>query len=115
MIATSSTTTNDTSTAMSSWNGEFIVYRGDPNSTETPSDNHVSSGTERYRIEQRKEEIEKYYARLQRVREAQWILREGPFIRYDPPQLMPVQRAVMYLKILRCNRKGIGLRMKKNK
>lgn len=112
MIATTSGTTNDTSTVCNDHSVGFIVYRGDPDSTATPNDN-VYTGT--YRREQQKEEIEEYWERLYRVWEAQWILREGPFIRYDPPQLMPVQRAVMYLKILRCNRRGIGLRIKKSK
>ena len=54
---------------------------------------------------------------IQKARDyaAQWILRIGMQLRFDPPDLMPITRAVRYLKILRCNRFGIGLRIKKDK
>jgi hypothetical protein len=47
---------------------------------------------------------------------AQWILREGPFLRFNPTPTQPIRRQrSMVAKILRCNRKGIGLRQKEEK
>lgn len=119
MIATDTRTWSGTDcTTCSSSDSQYvripihpIIYTGDPDSTVTPNDIHIGTN----RRQETEEERKKYWKRLYLKWKAQWILRQGPFIRYDPPQLMPIQRAVMYRKILRCNRRGIGLRIKKSK
>lgn len=44
---------------------------------------------------------------------SKWILREGPRMVFKPLNLIQVQNTLVQLKILRCNRRGIGLRINK--
>lgn len=46
---------------------------------------------------------------------AKWILREGPFMRFDASNILPITKAIRFRKILRCNRKGTGLRLGRDK
>lgn len=49
----------------------------------------------------------------EKIYKSQWLLRAGPKIKLDPPAT-PIIKKNHYLnrKVLRCNRKGIGLRIK---
>ena len=49
----------------------------------------------------------------QKKYQAQWILREFPW-KIEPPELMAVTRKAVKWKMLRCNRKGIGLRIRRD-
>lgn len=46
------------------------------------------------------------------IERCQWILREGPFIKLLEPEIMPPLKPHLKMRKMRCNRKGIGLRIK---
>lgn len=46
------------------------------------------------------------------IERCQWILREGPFIKLIEFELMPPLKPHLKMRRMRCNRKGIGLRIK---
>jgi len=60
------------------------------------------------------DEIDEFLFNLyinQNIKNAQWILREGVRMRFDPPKINYIDKPVFFRKKLRCNRKGIGLRI----
>ena len=46
------------------------------------------------------------------IERCQWILRDGPFIKLIEPELIPPLKPHLRMRKMRCNRKGIGLRIK---
>jgi hypothetical protein len=59
--------------------------------------------------------FQKEIGRLLKIYKSQWILRQGFKFRFDVPKRIYYRSNVFFRKILRCNRKGIGLRLKFSK
>jgi hypothetical protein len=71
-----------------------------------------------YEIEPLYDSIEifqKEIERLFKIYKSQWILRQGFKFRFDVPKKIYYRSNIFFRKILRCNRKGIGLRLKFSK
>ena len=45
---------------------------------------------------------------------SQWILREGPFLEFNIPNKLISNKALYPVRMMRCNRKGMGLRVRRD-
>jgi len=81
----------------------------DPN--DTSSDAQLRYFRDTYREEAKALSDEVWNAILENQRKAQMILREGLFLDMKPRVPAPSYPPFSVMKVLRCNRKGIGLRI----
>jgi len=46
---------------------------------------------------------------------ARWILRAGMFLRFDPPWNIRLSASTFWRRLMRCDRHGLGLRIRKER
>lgn len=64
-----------------------------------------------------KSDVDKFLKELKalsKIYSAQWILRAGYKFRFNPPDLGVPLSILLFRRILRCNRRGMGLRLRRN-
>ena len=64
-----------------------------------------------------KKELERFIKQLKarlKIYNAQWILREAHKLKFDMPRLLVLPKMVLCRKVIRCNRKGMGLRLRRD-
>ena len=64
-----------------------------------------------------KKDLEKFTKELKAlsiIYNAQWILRNAHKLKFDMPRLSVLPIVVLCRKVIRCNRKGMGLRLRRD-
>ena len=81
----------------------------------TPRDMFVLYDTRSYPSSNKFEKFLKELRNTAKIYNAQWILRNGFKLKFYPPQLNAPLTITVTRKSIRCNRKGMGLRLRRDK